>query len=607
MSVEYSRAWTHCVQSLVLACALGGLACPTAHAASRMVLGEHFTREGCSYCALAGPAQVQMLENYPTTYICVQYHWGNSSDPHLTAFGSSRATYYGAGGTPSAYFDGVLSVIGASSTTSAYANYNNAYNTRRAVATKTNIQLGGSALGGANYRIQARVSLEAGAATTSMRVYITQVINNWPTSPTYSRNTFKQAAATQDLTLAAGQTQVITRDFTLDSDSVANLSKVRIIAWAQSTTGKEVYQAAVMSYPFVSLDCNNNGILDSTDIANCDGSIWCSDCNSNGVPDGCDVADGAAPDCNSNGIPDECDLAAGQDTDCNGNGIPDACDLAACDGSPWCGDCNSNGILDVCDIAAGTVTDCNTNGVPDACDATHCDGSAWCSDCNANGVLDGCDVNGIPFAQTSPDLAPFDYTHPQQHTLTTPPDALGNVTLTFVGFGDFNFYNESVALDLNGLTIGQLFSVGMDCVDVSESITLTDAVFNAAKAGGDATIHMIPASAVDPNWCPGGSRIRVTVTYRAVPVSTDANTNGVPDECEAPPLCHGDANCDAAINWRDIDFLIAAMNDNQSAWAALFNPAPACSFANVDTDLDGHVSWRDIDPFVALMNTTCPH
>ncbi len=43
---------------------------------------------------------------------------------------------------------------------------------------------------------------------------------------------------------------------------------------------------------------------------------------------------------------------AGQD--CNENGIPDAVDLADCDGSPWCSDCNANGVLDVCDIAVGT-------------------------------------------------------------------------------------------------------------------------------------------------------------------------------------------------------------------------------------------------------------
>jgi len=74
------------------------------------------------------------------------------------------------------------------------------------------------------------------------------------------------------------------------------------------------------------------------------------------------------------------------------------------------------------------------------------------------------------------------------------------------------------------------------------------------------------------------------------------------------PLCAGDGNCDGVINWRDIDYLVAGQNDNESAWTAKFpSGVPAgCQFLNLDTNGDLHVNWRDIDPFIALMNTTCP-
>lgn len=72
------------------------------------------------------------------------------------------------------------------------------------------------------------------------------------------------------------------------------------------------------------------------------------------------------------------------------------------------------------------------------------------------------------------------------------------------------------------------------------------------------------------------------------------------------PRCPGDGDCDGAVNWRDIDYLVAAQNDNVSAWTLLFTQGePACAFLNLDTSDDGHVNWRDIDPFIALMNTTC--
>ncbi len=77
-----------------------------------------------------------------------------------------------------------------------------------------------------------------------------------------------------------------------------------------------------------------------------------------------------------------------------------------------------------------------------------------------------------------------------------------------------------------------------------------------------------------------------------------------------PEICAGDSNCDGGINWRDIDFFVAAQNDNVSAWYDLhmtvYGVAPTCPFENNDVNDDGGVSWRDIDPFVAVQNTTCP-
>ncbi|MCK4341376.1 MAG: ankyrin repeat domain-containing protein [Phycisphaerae bacterium] len=76
---------------------------------------------------------------------------------------------------------------------------------------------------------------------------------------------------------------------------------------------------------------------------------------------------------------------------------------------------------------------------------------------------------------------------------------------------------------------------------------------------------------------------------------------------EGPAGCPGDSNCDDTINWRDIDYFVAAMNDNVAAWEDMFLPGtPTCPFENNDVNADGTVNWRDIDPLVEIMNTTCP-
>ncbi len=99
--------------------------------------------------------------------------------------------------------------------------------------------------------------------------------------------------------------------------------------------------------------------------------------------------------------------------------------------------------------------------------------------------------------------------------------------------------------------------------------------------------------------------------------ATDDTGSGTPPlvdmgayELAGPVSCPGDSNCDGQVNWRDVDFFVAAQNDNVSAWIALheqvYGAAPSCPFANNDVDGSGVANWRDVDPFVALQNTTCP-
>ena len=51
-----------------------------------------------------------------------------------------------------------------------------------------------------------------------------------------------------------------------------------------------------------------------------------TDCNENGVEDSTDIANGTSQDCNCNEIPDECDLESGVLHETNGNGVPDECE-----------------------------------------------------------------------------------------------------------------------------------------------------------------------------------------------------------------------------------------------------------------------------------------
>ena len=227
-----------------------------------------------------------------------------------------------------------------------------------------------------------------------------------------------------------------------------------------------------------------------------------------------------------------------------------------------------------------TLHDCNNNGVHDA---TEIAGNP-ALDCNGNGVLDSCELAGELITGQSAYLRPLDVDHPQQLTMVSPKRAGGTVSITLIAAAQLAYYTQYVTVDVNGVVAGILFQPdGMDCSQVTGTVTMSAAAFNTAVNGGNAVIHVVPSAAVTAG-CPE-NYLKIIVQYAAVAgadcngngvldscdianhTSTDTNHNGIPDECD---LCRGDANCDRVVNWRDIDYFVAGLNDNQSAWATWF-------------------------------------
>jgi glucose/arabinose dehydrogenase len=187
-------------------------------------------------------------------------------------------------------------------------------------------------------------------------------------------------------------------------------------------------------------DCNNNGIDDLDDIANCSNDPACGDCNTNSVPDGCDISSGSSIDCDGGPI----GSIAGGDTIINafcfachgtdgtgGAGLPgpnlrnksrvellfvttgdhpggifnftpqEFANLEAFladsgsrgrpdmvpDECQTLSDCDIDTVTDACELDAGTQVDLDYNGQPDDCEAG-C--TEPCDDGNACTINDAC-------------------------------------------------------------------------------------------------------------------------------------------------------------------------------------------------------------------------
>ncbi len=227
------------------------------------------------------------MDTYPETFAFLQIHRGDS---YTTAWANQRHSFYASGGYPTSYFDGVIERVGAYP----YTTYLSDYNNRRNVATDVTIELKGEQISGQTFNLQADVCIEPGGTGKTMRIYMVEALDYWPIPPSYSRNGFRQAVDTEDITLAAGGCQTVIKEITFDSISWGSQEDIKILAWAQepqSTGGPgnraEIYQGAVMTWPFptpgppINDDCvdatiaGNQVFNGTTELATNDGSASC--------------------------------------------------------------------------------------------------------------------------------------------------------------------------------------------------------------------------------------------------------------------------------------------------------------------------------------------
>lgn len=262
--------------------------------------------------------------------------------------------------------------------------------------------------------------------------------------------------------------------------------------------------------------CDVNGLcqLDPAQIGTACGDPATTQCS---LPDTCAAAQTCAP----NHLPDG--------TPCSPDVDPctfDVCVNGTCahvyefSGDPnGAVDCNNNSIADACDLALGLSADCDGNATPDECD--------------------------LPlFTAQSPQLSPIGVGFAQSFTLGAPPKATGNVTLRFAARGDFLAATEKVAISVNGMAAGEVFTFsGLDCpvTPDEEELVMTAAQFNLAAGSGDALITMTATAAVDAALCVPASWITVAVEYRGVQTG-DCNGNGQFDTCEVQAGTQPDCN-----------------------------------------------------------------
>lgn len=238
------------VQSLpAAAAALAIAASPALASQERAVLGEYFTANWSDDCAIAGPVVDGLIDEYPDTFVVVQYHVGD--DGYDYPWGNNRAAFYADPLVPPAFhYDGLFDA-------SPYDTYESKFIDRQVITTDLHIDIIVDEVDDDTYSVRGQFCIDADGTAKNARLYAVQVLDNWPADPDYSRNTFKQAGETMDLELQPGLCAIWFWEFTLDADSLNQLEDVKFALWAQDALDSgpaEVFQARIVA-PFIQAPC----------------------------------------------------------------------------------------------------------------------------------------------------------------------------------------------------------------------------------------------------------------------------------------------------------------------------------------------------------------
>ncbi len=130
------------------------------------VLLEIVTGTWCYYCPGAAMGAEDLVANGKQVAV-IEYHTG---DNYENTYSGARSSYYNVSGVPSAFFDGVLSVVGGNHTSSMYSSYLPKYNQRIAIASPFTIEAEGTNGGLIDYNIIVTVNKVAANNSSNLKL-----------------------------------------------------------------------------------------------------------------------------------------------------------------------------------------------------------------------------------------------------------------------------------------------------------------------------------------------------------------------------------------------------------------------------------------------------
>ena len=216
--------------------------------ARECVLFEVFTGIRCQYCPAAANAINQMMQEGLALAPVAVHTSAFSTEEFYTAETNARATFYGINSYPTLKADGISGISGGGSASeNMYSYYIGYYNNRINISSPFTIDLSYTYLEGSTCQVTAVVNKvgECNAANLKVMIALTEshIQKTWQGMSELNAVT-RDFIPTQTGTAFTGTSMTVTETFDMAGFPKENM---HLVAWVQSFTTKEVFQAVRIS------------------------------------------------------------------------------------------------------------------------------------------------------------------------------------------------------------------------------------------------------------------------------------------------------------------------------------------------------------------------
>lgn len=215
----------------------------------KYVLLEIATGTWCTYCPGSSMAADDHVEHGDKVAV-IEYH---NNDDYSNTDSDQRNSYYNVPGFPTAYFDGINSVIGGNMTQTMYPSYKPVYENSIQKRSLFDLQLDVTNTGNSELQVSVTASKLYEYANNKPRLQLvlteTNIAQTWQTIMTEVNFVCRKMYPDYAGMLADFSTDsVLNFTYTVSVDESYDFNKCALIAFLQDNTTKEVLQAEIVKF-----------------------------------------------------------------------------------------------------------------------------------------------------------------------------------------------------------------------------------------------------------------------------------------------------------------------------------------------------------------------